>query len=64
MTINSTFVRSKKKILIVDDSALMRRLMCDIINSDERFQVVDLAFDGEKAYELLKQINTMVLYWM
>ena len=54
MTINSTFVRSKKKILIVDDSALMRRLMCDIINSDERFQVVDLAFDGEKAYELLK----------
>lgn len=54
MTINSAFARSKKKILIVDDSALMRRVMCDIINSDERFQVVEQAFDGEKAYELLK----------
>ncbi|MBO5033940.1 MAG: chemotaxis-specific protein-glutamate methyltransferase CheB [Lachnospiraceae bacterium] len=45
----------KKKILIVDDSALMRRVMCDIINSDERFQVVEQAFDGEAAYELLKK---------
>lgn len=45
----------KKKILVVDDSALMRRVMCDIINADERFQVVEQAFDGEKAYALLKQ---------
>ena len=44
-----------KKILIVDDSALMRRVMCDIINSDERFQVIEQATDGEKAYELLKK---------
>ena len=54
MTINPTNTKSKKKILVVDDSALMRRVMCDIINSDERFQVVDQAIDGEKAYELLK----------
>lgn len=47
--------KSKKKILVVDDSALMRRVMCDIINSDERFQVVEQAFDGEAAYALLKQ---------
>lgn len=45
----------KKKILMVDDSALMRRVMCDIINSDERFQVVEQAYDGEAAYELLKK---------
>ena len=36
MTINSNVSKIKKKILIVDDSALMRRVMCDIINSDER----------------------------
>ncbi len=36
----------KKKILIIDDSALMRRVLCDIINSDERFEVADMATDG------------------
>ena len=55
MTINSNVSKIKKKILIVDDSALMRRVMCDIINSDERFQVVEQAFDGQAAYELLKK---------
>ena len=55
MTISLNTPKIKKKILVVDDSALMRRVMCDIINSDERFQVVDQAIDGEKAYELLKK---------
>ncbi len=44
-----------KKILVVDDSALMRRVMCDIINSDERFEVADRARDGLEALELLRQ---------
>jgi two-component system chemotaxis response regulator CheB len=55
MAINSNVEKNKKKILVVDDSALMRRVMCDIINSDERFQVVEQALDGEAAYELLKK---------
>ncbi len=55
MLANANSVKNKKKILIVDDSALMRRVMCDIINSDERFQVVEQAFDGEAAYALLKK---------
>ena len=42
-----------KKILIVDDSALMRRVMCDIINSDGTFQVTDTCRDGLEAYEKL-----------
>ncbi len=42
-----------KNILIVDDSALMRKVLCDIINSDERFQVQDRAFNGLEALELL-----------
>lgn len=35
-----------KKILIVDDSALMRRIICDIIALDDRFYVADTAEDG------------------
>ena len=44
-----------KKILVVDDSALMRRVICDIINSDERFQVVDKATNGLEAFDLLSR---------
>lgn len=44
----------KKNILVVDDSALMRRVICDIINSDGTFQVADMCRDGLEAYEKLK----------
>ncbi|MCR5701127.1 MAG: chemotaxis-specific protein-glutamate methyltransferase CheB [Lachnospiraceae bacterium] len=44
-----------KKILVVDDSALMRKVLSDIINSDERFEVVAKAHDGEAALGLLKR---------
>ncbi|MGN1170692.1 MAG: chemotaxis response regulator protein-glutamate methylesterase [Lachnospiraceae bacterium] len=42
-----------KKILVVDDSALMRRMMCDIIESDERFQVADKAVNGLEALDFI-----------
>lgn len=45
----------KKKILVVDDSALMRRVICDIIDSDERFEVVDKAANGLIAFDLLSR---------
>ena len=44
-----------KKILVVDDSALMRRVLCDIIDSDERFQVVARATNGMEAFDLLSR---------
>ena len=52
-----------KKILVVDDSALMRRVLCDIINSDERFHVEDRAVNGVEALELLsrKSYDAVVL---
>ena len=44
-----------KKILVVDDSALMRRVLCDIIDSDDRLEVGDIAKNGKEAYDLLKK---------
>ena len=44
-----------KKILVVDDSALMRRVLCDIINSDNRFEVQDRAVNGLEALDLLSR---------
>ena len=44
-----------KKILVVDDSALMRRVLCDIIELDKNLQVVDKATNGLEALELIKK---------
>ncbi len=44
-----------KKIFLVDDSALMRSVLSDIINSDGRFQVVKSAKDGEEALSILQK---------
>ena len=44
----------KKNILVVDDSALIRRVICDIINTDSNFQAKDTCRDGLEAYERLK----------
>lgn len=43
----------KKNILIIDDSALMRRLLSDIINKTEQYQVAGTASNGFEALELL-----------
>ena len=43
----------KKNILIVDDSALMRRVESDIIKTDDRFQVLDTATNGLEAFDLV-----------
>lgn len=44
-----------KKILIVDDSALMRRVMSDIIAEDEQLTVADTAKNGQNALQILAQ---------
>lgn len=38
-----------KKVLIIDDSALMRRIESDIISADDNFIVEDVARNGEEA---------------
>lgn len=43
-----------KKFLVVDDSALMRKVICDIIESNNQYHVEAIARDGQEAYDLLK----------
>lgn len=52
-----------KNILVVDDSALMRMVMCDILKADERFHVEDIAKNGKEALDLLtkKKYDAVVL---
>lgn len=55
----------KKNILVVDDSALMRRLLSDIINSDDRFVVSKVAINGLEALDYVtmnyKKVDAVVL---
>ncbi len=44
-----------KKILVVDDSALMRKLACDIIKKDGRYDSPDTCRNGEEALEKVKK---------
>lgn len=45
----------KKNILMVDDSALMRRVVSDIINTDGRFEIKEYAVNGLAAFDLLSK---------
>lgn len=45
----------KKKVMIIDDSTLMRRVISDIINKDEQLTVADMAINGMLALEKLLQ---------
>ena len=51
----------KTKVLIVDDSALIRSVMSEIISSQPDMQVVGVAPDPLVARELIKQTNPDVL---
>ena len=51
----------KIKVLIVDDSALIRSVMKEIINSQDDMEVVGQAPDPLVARELIKQTNPDVL---
>lgn len=53
--------RSKIGVIIVDDSALVRRLLKEILSSDEGIEVLAVAPDPLVARELIKQHNPDVL---
>ncbi|GGF50966.1 chemotaxis response regulator protein-glutamate methylesterase [Terasakiella brassicae] len=49
------------KVLIVDDSALIREMLASIINSDPALTVVGTAPDALKAREMIKRLNPDVV---
>ena len=49
------------KLLIVDDSKMMRRAISDIFAADDRVQVVGDVADGAQALEIIPQINPDVI---
>ncbi|NOY62523.1 MAG: chemotaxis response regulator protein-glutamate methylesterase [Gammaproteobacteria bacterium] len=51
----------KIKVLIVDDSALIRQMLSEILNSDAQLEVVGTAQDPFVAREKIKQLNPDVL---
>lgn len=47
---------AKIKVLVVDDSAFMRKVIADIINADPDLEVVGKARDGKDALEKIKEL--------
>ncbi len=52
---------SKIKVLICDDSALMRRMLKNIIESDPRLEVIGAARDGKDAIEKAEKLRPDVI---
>ncbi|MEB6336531.1 protein-glutamate methylesterase/protein-glutamine glutaminase [Serratia rhizosphaerae] len=52
---------SKIRVLSVDDSALMRQLMCEIVNNHADMEMVATAPDPLVARDLIKKFNPQVL---
>jgi CheY-like chemotaxis protein len=46
---------AQKKVLVVDDSALMRRLITEIVQADPDLRVVDVAENGQAALQKVRQ---------
>ncbi|MCM8710944.1 chemotaxis response regulator protein-glutamate methylesterase [Clostridium sp. SYSU_GA19001] len=51
----------KVKVLVVDDSALMRKIISDMINSQDDMEVIDIARNGQDLLQKLQKHNVDVI---
>ncbi len=49
------------RVIVVDDSALVRKLLTTVLNGDPQIQVVDVAADPFEARAKIKQHNPDVI---
>lgn len=49
------------RVLIADDSAFMRKIISDLVNSDSELQVISAARNGREALELIDKLNPDVI---
>ncbi|WP_038055151.1 protein-glutamate methylesterase/protein-glutamine glutaminase [Thermodesulfobacterium hydrogeniphilum] len=54
-------MNKKISVLVVDDSAIMRKLIVDILKEDPEIEVVDTAKNGEEAIEKARALNPDVI---
>src|ERR1700757_847953 len=52
---------SKVRVLVVDDSALMRKLIPQILERDNSIQVVGTAMDGEFGLKKIEELQPQVV---
>ena len=57
----STGAKARVRVLIVDDSALVRRILTEVLSADPAIEVVGTASDAYVAREKIKQLNPDVL---
>jgi two-component system chemotaxis response regulator CheB len=49
------------RVLVVDDSAFMRKIFCDLIGGDSRFEVIATAANGREAFETVERLRPDVV---
>src|SRR5690625_154799 len=54
-------LNEKIRVLVVDDSAFMRKIIGDILESDPRIKVIDKARNGKDALEKIKSLSPDVV---
>ena len=52
---------NKIRVLVVDDSSFMRKVIGDILGSDPRIEVVGTARDGEDALRRISELSPAVV---
>ncbi|WP_240554787.1 hypothetical protein [Oceanicoccus sagamiensis] len=52
------------KVMIVDDSAVVRQTLSDILNSDDELEVISYAQDPIAAAKKIRDEAPMSLLWM